>query len=325
MHKLKEPQIIADVTAKYTQKTTAYIDGLTYVDEIARQYLPDVRELDVSLDENADPIGDQSHSPVKGIVHRYPDRVLLKPHHACAVYCRFCFRRDMVGRNGEVLNEAELDAALDYIRDHKEIWEVILTGGDPLALSARRLKSLFEALNAIDHVKSIRIHTRVPVAAPELVTDDLCRLISDSNIPVIVSVHCNHAAELGEGAKGALKNLHAAGSMLVSQSVLLKGVNDCPDKLEALFRSLIENRVKPYYLHHADKARGTGHFRLKLSEGLDIYSHLRGRLSGVCVPQYMLDIPGGFGKVSIDSLRVIIKDDHAEVTDHNGVVHIYKD
>ena len=306
-------------------RTTEYTDSLSAHPAIARQYVPDVRELDRSIDELSDPIGDNTHSPVKGVVHRYPDRVLLKPHHACAVYCRFCFRRDMVGRKGEALNSEELEQAIAYISSHPEIWEVILTGGDPLALSARRLGQLFDALNGIEHIKMIRIHTRVPVAAPDMITDEICHVLSRSDKTVTVSVHCNHARELAAPAQKALKKMHQSGAMLVSQSVLLKGVNDTAKTLEALFRALTLNRVKPYYLHHPDKAEGTSHFRLSLKDGMEIYNKLRGNLSGICIPHYMLDIPGGFGKVSLDSARVQIKENHAEITDHKGVVHIYKD
>ena len=161
---LGKKRSLDDVVAKYSVKTTSYLDDMMNNEAIERQYLPDVRELDTLSSENADPIGDKAHEPVKGVVHRYPDRVLLKPHHACAVYCRFCFRRDMVGRNGEVLSVEELNHALDYIRRTPEIWEVILTGGDPLALSDRRLTEILQNLEAIEHVKVIRIHTRVPVA-----------------------------------------------------------------------------------------------------------------------------------------------------------------
>lgn len=325
MHKVDTTQNLTAVADKYTVRTTDYVDSISAHPAIARQYMPDMRELDKTADEVNDPIGDYPHTPVKGIVHRYPDRVLLKPHHACAVYCRFCFRRDMVGRNGEALTAKDLERAFEYIASHKEIWEVILTGGDPMALSVRRLQNIIHKLNTIQHVEMIRIHTRVPVAAPEMVTAEMCEIIKSSDKPVTISVHCNHARELAQPAVNALKSLHQAGAMLVSQSVLLKGVNDDVKTLEQLFRALSVNRVKPYYLHHPDKAEGTAHFRLSLKRGLDIYEQLRGRLSGICIPHYMLDIPGGHGKVAIDSSRVQIKENHAEVTDPKGVVHIYKD
>ena len=316
---------LTKVAEKYTVRTTPHLDEIMHHPAIARQYLPDTRELDYQPDEDGDPIGDKAHTPVKGIVHRYPDRLLLKPYHACAVYCRFCFRRDMVGRQGEHLKEDELQTALDYIRQHTEVWEVILTGGDPFALSIRRLKEILSVLDDIDHVKMIRIHTRVPVAAPDLVTTDLCAALAELNTVVTVSVHCNHAAEITDAAAQALKKLHGAGAMLISQSVLLKNVNDNSAALENLFRKLAENRVKPYYLHHPDKARGTAHFRMTLEDGLALYKNLRGHLSGVCIPHYMLDIPGGYGKVALDSTKVSLKENHAEIMDHNGVVHIYKD
>ena len=238
-------------------------------------------------------------SPVKGIVHRYPDRVLLKALHACPVYCRFCFRREMVGPGGDALNAEELAAALDYIRDHDAVWEVILTGGDPLMLSPRRLGEIVSALDAMPHVGVIRFHTRVPVADPERVNDELLAALKVSDSAVWVAVHCNHPDELTVEVKAALGRLADAGIPLVSQSVLLRGVNDDAAVLEALFRGLVRARVKPYYLHHGDLAPGTGHFRTGLDEGRELVKRLRGRVSGLCQPAYVLDIPGGHGKAPI--------------------------
>ena len=229
----------------------------------------------------------------------------------------------MVGRQGEVLSKQEVEHAISYIRNHPEIWEVILTGGDPMALSSRRLRVLMEDLDQIEHVKSIRFHTRVPIAAPNLINADIISLLSAAKTAITVSVHCNHAAEITSEVTDALRSIRRAGAMLVSQSVLLRGVNDNRDALIGLFKALTENGVKPYYLHHPDKAPGTGHFQLSLREGLDLYQSLRGHISGLCIPQYMLDIPGGYGKVAIDSHNVMIKKNHAEIIDRHGVVHIY--
>lgn len=316
---------LKDVTDLYTYRITPLIQSQLDDPYIARQYLPDKRELINYEGEHPDPIGDEAHSPVKGIVHRYADRVLLKPHHACAVYCRFCFRKDMVGRKGEVLGPEELEQALEYIRNNAQIWEVILTGGDPMALSARRLSSLLSELNKIDHLKSIRIHTRVPIVAPELVTDQVLSVLEHSEKALSMSLHCNHANEITSSVSKIISKLRKSGVMLVSQSVLLKSINDNVSTLESLFRKLVENGVKPYYLHHPDKAPGTRHFSVSIKDGLEIYQQLRGRLSGLCIPHYMLDLPGGFGKVPLDSTRVQFKKNHAEITDHRGVVHIYKD
>jgi lysine 2,3-aminomutase len=264
-------------------------------DPIARQFLPDEGELAIAPEERVDPIGDAAHEAVPGLVHRYPDRVLLKPHHACAVYCRFCFRREQVGPGGAALDEKALGRALDYIRAHPEIWEVILSGGDPLLLSPRRLKRLVGALDAIPHLGSIRIHTRVPLVAPERV--GAAALAARKAVWVVL--HVNHARELTEAARAAIAKLRRAGIPLLAQSVLLKGVNDDAATLEALFRALVALGVKPYYLHHPDLAPGTAGFRGTIAEGQAVMRALRGRLSGICQPTYVLDIPGGHGKVPV--------------------------
>lgn len=267
-------------------------------DPIARQFVPDAAELSTGPEEIADPIGDEAHSPVPGVVHRYPDRVLLKPLHVCPVYCRFCFRREVVGPNGAgSLSVAETEAALSYIRDHREIWEVVVTGGDPLMLSTRRLRDLMEQLGVIDHVKVVRFHSRVPVVAPESVTSDLVAALRCDRIKAVyVVLHANHATEMTEAARAACARLVDGGVPMLSQSVLLRGVNDRPEVLEALMRAFVEARVKPYYLHHPDLAPGTGHLRLPIAEGQELMRSLRGRVSGLCQPAYVLDLPGGYGK-----------------------------
>jgi lysine 2,3-aminomutase len=268
-------------------------------DPIVRQFVPSIHETEIAPEELADPIGDEARSPVKGIVHRYPDRVLLKPLHVCPVYCRFCFRREKVGPGGEALSAAELSAALAYIRDHAEIWEVILTGGDPLMLAPRRLGELLAALDTIRHVAVIRIHTRVPVVDPGRVSDELVAALKPKRASLWFGIHCNHARELSTDARAALARLADAGFPLLGQSVLLAGVNDDVDTLEQLMRGLVTARVKPYYLHHPDLVRGTGHFRVSIERGQALMKALRGRLSGLAQPTYVLDVPGGHGKVPI--------------------------
>jgi len=268
-------------------------------DPIARQFVPSARETEVSADELADPIGDDARSPVKGIVHRYPDRVLLKPLHVCPVYCRFCFRREKVGPGGEALSAAELEAALAYIRARPEIWEVILTGGDPLMLAPRRMARLIAELDAIAHVGVIRIHSRVPIVDPQRVTDELLASLRPQRAALWLAVHCNHARELGTAARGALSRLADRGIPLMGQTVLLAGVNDDVETLDELMRALVTARVKPYYLHHPDLVRGTGHFRVSIEAGQALMKALRGRLSGLAQPTYVLDVPGGHGKVPI--------------------------
>jgi lysine 2,3-aminomutase len=290
------------VAARYavavTPEVAALIDPADPADPVARQFVPDVAELETTTEERADPIGDARFSPIKGIVHRYPDRVLLKPIHACPVYCRFCFRREVVGPGGEALNAAELDAALDYIRERPEIWEVILTGGDPLLLPPRRLREIISALDAIPHLGVIRLHTRVPVVDTARVSDELVQAL-EADKAVYVVLHANHARELTPAARAACRKLTRAGIAMLSQTVLLKGVNDDAPTLEALFRELVRNRIKPYYLHQADLAPGTAHFRTSIAAGQALMRDLRGRVSGLCQPDYVLDIPGGYGKVPV--------------------------
>lgn len=276
------------------------IDRNDPADPIARQFVPDAAELDHRPEEIADPIGDDTHSPVEGIVHRYPDRVLLKLTHVCAVYCRFCFRREMVGpEKPNALSPEALANALDYIRTHPGIWEVILTGGDPLILSARRLRAITKELAAIDHVKVLRIHTRVPIADPARVTRDLVRAMNTKGKATYVAVHVNHPRELTPEARLACARLADAGIPLLSQTVLLAGVNDTPEVMRELMRSLVECRIKPYYLHHGDLAPGTAHLRTDIATGQELMRGLRGRASGLCQPTYVLDVPGGHGKSPI--------------------------
>jgi len=306
----------------------ALIDASDANDPIARQFVPDAAELEHQPHELADPIGDDAHSPVEGIVHRYPDRVLLKLTHVCAVYCRFCFRREMVGPDKpNALSAEALAAALEYIRTHPAIWEVILTGGDPLVLSPRRLRAVMQALADIDHVKVVRIHTRVPIADPKRITPELVRALKIKGKPTYVAVHVNHARELTAKARAACAALADAGMPLLAQTVLLSGVNDSEEVLAELLRALVECRIKPYYLHHADLAPGTAHLRTDIATGQELMRALRGRLSGLCQPTYVLDIPGGHGKSPIGpnylartgtngSERVVIED-------YNGQRHAY--
>jgi lysine 2,3-aminomutase len=292
------------VAARYaiaiTPTSATLIDPADPADPIARQFLPDPAELVAGEDDLADPIGDAPHSPVPGIVHRYPDRVLLMLTHTCATYCRFCFRREAVGPNGGgTLSPAELKGALTYIGSDLGIWEVILSGGDPLILSPRRLGAVIASLGAIDHVKVIRLHTRVPAVNPELITPEMVRALKRSGKAVYVALHANHPRELTPGVRAACARLIDAGIPMISQSVLLRGVNDDPEVLEGLMRAFVETRIKPYYLHQADLAPGTAHLRTSLEKGQALVGALRGHVSGLCQPTYVLDIPGGHGKAPV--------------------------
>ncbi|MBN9055911.1 MAG: lysine-2,3-aminomutase-like protein [Rhizobiales bacterium] len=308
-----------------TPALAALIDAGDPLDPIARQFIPDAAELATLPEERADPIGDLAHSPVEGIVHRYPDRVLLKAVHVCPVYCRFCFRREMVGPEGlGTLSAKALDAAVAYIAGRPEIWEVILTGGDPLVLSPRRLQAITERLAAIPHLKIVRFHSRVPVVDPARVDEALVAALKASGKTTYVALHANHPKEFTADASAAIARIVDAGMVMVSQTVLLKGVNDDAAVLADLMRLFVENRVKPYYLHHPDVAPGTAHFRLSLAEGRALVEGLRGRVSGLCQPAYILDIPGGHGKVRADSTAVEEADDGCfRLRDFRGVAHDY--
>lgn len=305
-----------------TPEMVELIDRGDAGDPIARQFVPDVRELEQRAEERADPIGDMEHEAVPGVVHRYPDRVLLKLTHVCPVYCRFCFRREMVGPGGEALTGKALDTAIDYIRRDGRIFEVIMTGGDPLMQAPRRIAEVTRRLSEIAHVRVLRWHSRVPVVDPERVTPELVAALKCERA-VYVGIHTNHPRELTPAARTAIVRLADAGLVLVSQTVLLKGVNDDAATLAELFTELVALRVKPYYLHHADLAPGTAHFRTSIAEGQAIMRALRGRISGLALPTYILDVPGGYGKVPVGPQYVDADAPVPSVTDVHGKRHVY--
>jgi lysine 2,3-aminomutase len=290
---------------------------------VARQYVPSAAENTITASELHDPIGDLAHSPINGIVHRYRDRVLLNVVKNCAVYCRFCFRREQVGPHSKALKPQELQSALSYIREHKEIWEVILSGGDPLMLPAKQLTDIAATIAEMGHVRVMRIHTRVPAAAPHRITNDLIRALRVLT-PTYVVIHINHPDELTDAAKTTFARMADAGIPLLSQTVLLRHINDNADTLERLFRGLVEVRVKPYYLHVADQAKGTSHFRTGIEAGQKIARDLRGDVSGLCQPTLVLDIPGGYGKVPVGPCFAEQTPDGCVVSDIKGKLHDYQ-
>ncbi|MFD2263715.1 lysine-2,3-aminomutase-like protein [Lacibacterium aquatile] len=317
------------VASRYAVSITPYladlIDRADPADPIARQFVPQTAELATHGAEREDPIGDAPYSPVKGIVHRYADRVLLKIVQACPVYCRFCFRREMVGPGSEAfLSADELETALAYIASRPEIWEVILTGGDPLILSPRRLGEIKARLDAIPHVQVVRFHTRVPVVDPARVTEQMVTALR-GRTPTYILLHANHAREFTDAARQAIALLVDGGIPLLGQSVLLKGVNDTVEALRDLLRTMVANRVKPHYLHHPDLAPGTGHFRLPIAKGRALLRELRGPISGLAQPTYMLDLPGGHGKVPIGPDYLAEADGGWQVRDPKGHLHAYSE
>ena len=322
------PRDLEQVGRKYAVAVSPHllslVDPRNPNDPIARQFLPSLEELNTLPQELADPIGDSAHSPVAGIVHRHPDRVLFKAVAACPVYCRFCFRRESIGpAKANALSPHDFEAALAYIAAHPQIWEVILTGGDPFILSPRRVAEISQRLAAIAHVKLIRWHTRVPMTDPDRITDALVAGLHAPGATTFVAVHANHPREFAPEAQLAIARLVDGGLPLVSQSVLLKGVNDKIETLDTLMRTFLENRIKPYYLHHPDLAPGTSHFRLSIDEGLALVEQLRARLSGLAMPTYMLDLPGGFSKVPLESRNVENTAQGWRIRDGRGDWHSY--
>lgn len=315
------------VGARYSVALTAHlaalIDPADADDPIARQFVPSPEELETGGGETADPTGDRARSPVRGLVHRYPDRVLLMPTLSCPAYCRYCFRRDHVGRAADAPDADDLDAAFAYVAARPGIREVILSGGDPLSLSDARLAEVLGRVAAIGHVAVTRVHTRAPVAAPSRVTAGLADALRSSGRPWIV-LHCNHPRELSDETRAACRRLADAGLPLLAQSVLLRGVNDDADTLAELMRGLVETGVKPYYLHHPDRAAGTARFRLGLAEGLALVRALRGRISGLCQPAYVVEIPGGHGKVPVAD-AADRGDGSWTLTDFTGRAHVYRE
>jgi lysine 2,3-aminomutase len=319
-------EVVGAFPLSLTGELAKQIDLTQTNDPIKKQFVPAAAELDIDKHEMYDPIGDDIYEPIKGITHRYPDRVLLRPTHICPVYCRFCFRREKVGRASGQLNKVQLNAALSYIEKHQEIWEVILSGGDPLSLSDRRLGDIFGSLHGIPHVAVVRIHTRYPIARPARVTNELVRQVK-GRAAVYVVLHCNHERELTQESLTACAKLIDNGIPVLSQTVLLRGVNDNAETLTRLMRALVRSRIKPYYLHHLDPARGIGHFRTSLASGQELVRSLRGKVSGLCQPTYVLDIPGGFGKVPVgpNFIGPQMAAGEYQVQDYHGVQHSYID
>lgn len=318
--------VLEAVAQKYavavSDTVAGLIDPYDPFDPIARQFVPSAAELENAPEDRADPIGDETHAPVPGIVHRHKDRVLFKIVNACPVYCRFCFRRETVGQ-GTGLSPDDIERAIAYIAAHPDIWEVIFTGGDPFVLSPRRIADISARLAAIPHVKLLRWHTRVPVVDPSRIDDEMAAALLVPGATTVVAVHANHPRELGSDARRAIARLIDAGVPLVSQTVLLKGVNDDIATLEMLLRTFLACRIKPYYLHHPDLAPGTSHFRVTIDEGLTLMRALRARLSGLAIPAYVLDIPGGYAKVSLESRDVEKMPTGWRIRDHEGRWHTY--
>ncbi|WP_457575012.1 KamA family radical SAM protein [Desulfolithobacter sp.] len=294
-----DPDSIAKTVQRYPMRINSYYLNLIREkgDPLWKQAVPDNRELEDS-EGLVDPLGEEKLSPTPGLVHKYPDRALLLICSECAMYCRFCTRKRKVGRPEMVITDETIRAGLDYLKKTPAIREVLVSGGDPLLLSTSRLEEILRALRAIPTIEVIRIGTRVPCTLPMRVTQNLVSMLKKYH-PLYINTHFNHPAELTEEARHACTRLADAGIPLGCQTVLLKGVNDEPETIRELMVGLLRMRVKPYYLFQADLTRGTGHFRTSIACGLDIMRSLIGHVSGMAVPTYALDAPGGGGKIPL--------------------------
>ncbi len=313
------------VSSRYPVRLTDYYAGLIRQpdDAIWKQCMPDVRELE-DADQCLDPLAEDILSPVSGLIHRYPDRVVLLVSNRCPVYCRFCMRKRLVGCGDAPMTEADLYKALEYIAAHPSIHDVILSGGDPLMLDDESLSLILSGLRMIAHVAIIRIGTRVPVTLPARITPGLCTLLKQYH-PLYINTHFNHPAEISADSAAACTLLADAGIQLGNQTVLLKGVNDSVDIMRELMVGLLSLRVKPYYLHQMDLVKGTAHFRTSVRTGLEIMRGLRGHISGMAVPHYVIDLPGGKGKVAVLPDDCVIQGTTLHLRTYTGERVIYQD
>jgi lysine 2,3-aminomutase len=318
-----DPAPLAPVAERYPMRIPPHYLALIREagDPIWRQCVPDPRELD---DDglSIDPLNEEVLAPAAGIVHRYPDRVLFLVSGTCASYCRFCTRKRKVGCPSMRVSLGEVLAGIDYIARSPQVSDVILSGGDPLLMSDLLLEDILERLRRIPHVEVIRIGTRVPVTLPERITENLCRMLRRFH-PLYLNTHFNHPRELAPEAAEACARLADAGIQLGNQTVLLKGVNDDPGVMAELVKGLLRIRVRPYYLHQMDLTAGTGHFRTPLERGVAIMRSLRGPVSGLAIPHYVVDLPGGKGKVPVGPNYVEGEADRLEILSPGGERVVY--
>jgi len=290
---------------------------------IRRQVVPRIEEMTYAADDMADPCGEDHDMPVPGLVHRYPDRVLFLVTDRCASYCRYCTRSRVVSGAGEQELELDFDRAIDYLQKHTEVRDVLLSGGDALLLSDSRLKNLLGRLRAIEHIEFLRIGSRVPIFLPQRITPELCAMLKEFH-PLWISVHVNHPKELTAEVREALGRLADAGIPLGNQSVLLRGVNDDPAVMKTLVQKLLRCRVRPYYLYQCDLIQGSSHLRTSVRKGLEIIENLRGHTSGYAIPQYVIDGPGGGGKIPINPSYVVAQTpDRIVLRNYKGDIYEY--
>ncbi len=320
-----ESNEINEVISTYPMRINQYYFSLIKYkgDPIWKQCIPSIEELD-DVEGLEDPLHEEKDSPVPGLTHRYPDRVLLLISSECAMYCRFCTRKRKVGTEKMVISKSQILKGIQYIKEHTEIRDVILSGGDPLLLCDELLNEILGRLRSIPHLEIIRIGTRVPCTLPQRITKNLCNILKKYH-PLYINTHFNHPDEVTNESKKACSLLADAGIPLGNQSVLLKGVNDQPEVLKELYQKLLKMRVKPYYLFQADYVKGSNHFRTPIKAGLDIIKGLRGHTSGLAVPHYVIDTPGGGGKIAIIPKCIVeLTNEHILLENYESKVFEYK-
>ena len=323
----KERQIIEKSLNTLRMAITPYyaslMDPADPTCPIRMRAVPTILETHVSPEDMVDPLHEDIDSPVPGLTHRYPDRVLFLVTDQCAMYCRHCTRRRMAGETDRPRSQAQIDEMIAYVRDTRGVRDVLLSGGDPLTLSTKRLEYIVAKLYEIPHVEIIRYGSNVPVVLPQRVTDDLLNVLKKYQ-PVWINTHFNHPKEMTAESRRALARLADAGFVLGNQSVLLKGVNDCPYIMKELVQRLVQNRVRPYYLYQCDLSRGISHFRTSVGKGIEIIEHLRGHTSGFAVPQFIVDVPGGGGKTPVNPCYVLSRNERTVVfRNYEGVISKY--
>jgi lysine 2,3-aminomutase len=319
------PEKLNDAIADYPVRINDYFLNLMKEKgaPIALQVVPSAAEMDEGVEAHyEDPLSEEADSPVRGLVHRYPDRVLLMVTTQCPIYCRFCTRKRIIGKPG-IISTATIDAGIDYIRRHPEIRDVLLSGGDPLMVKDEVLERILRELRAIPHLEVLRIGTRVPGALPQRVTPELCAILKQFH-PLYMNIHFNHPDEITPEVATACALLADAGIPLGSQTVLLKGINDDPEIMKQLMHKLLTIRVKPYYLYQTDLIKGTEHFRTTVEKGLEIMDTLQGHTTGFAVPKYVIDAPGGGGKVPVSPQTLIgLSPDGAVIKNYEGKTYRY--
>lgn len=323
----EEKKGVEEGLKKFKMGITPYYATLINPDDencpIRKQAIPSIQETFVSDNECMDPLHEKNDSPVEGLTHRYPDRVLLLITEQCSMYCRHCTRRRFAGSEDVNLSKNKILKAIEYIKKHKEIRDVLISGGDALCVSDEKLEFVIRNIRAIKHVEIIRIGTRVPVVMPQRITEKLCNMLKKYH-PIWINTHFNHPDEFTEESAKACQMLADSGVPLGNQSVLLKGVNDCAFIMKTLVHKLVKNRVRPYYIYQCDLSEGIEHFRTSVSAGIEIIERLRGHTSGLAVPTFVVDAPGGGGKIPVNPQYLISQSNEKIILrNYEGVICTY--